>query len=107
MLQSLQRSTTCIRTRRTIEIAQDFPLHGQAHPRGLRQISPPGRDQVRLRLGVECRLDMVLTGLDAYLEVFDRTNVHCDIKNIAASGNVVFSERVETNYNLETRDKFV
>ena len=58
-------------------------------------------------LGANVGLDMVLTGLEAYLEIFDRPNVLCDIKNIAAAGNVVFAERVETNYNPETGDKFV
>ena len=58
-------------------------------------------------LGNNVGLDMVLMGLEAYLEVFDRPNVHADIKNIAASGNVVFAERVETNFNAETGDKFV
>ncbi|WP_380875929.1 hypothetical protein ACFB49_06600 [Sphingomonas sp. DBB INV C78] len=58
-------------------------------------------------LGANLGLEMVQVGLDAYLEMFDRPYVHCDIKNIAASGNVVFAERVETNYNRETGDKFV
>lgn len=58
-------------------------------------------------LGANVGLDMVLTGLEAYLELFDRPNVHCDIKNIAASGNVVFAERVETNYHPEKGNKFV
>ena len=57
-------------------------------------------------LGANVGLDMVKVGLDAYMEIFNRPYVHCDIKNIAASGNVVFAERVETNYNKETGDKF-
>lgn len=58
-------------------------------------------------MGSNVGLDMVMTGLEGYLEVFDRPRVSADIKNIAASGNVVFAERVETNYNPETGDKFV
>lgn len=58
-------------------------------------------------LGSNVGLEMVLTGLDSYLEIFDRPFVHCDIKNIAVAGNVVLAERVETNYNPETGDKFV
>lgn len=58
-------------------------------------------------LGCTVGLEMTMVGLRAYLEIFHRPFVRIDIKNIAVNGNVVFAERVETNENRETGDKFV
>lgn len=66
-------------------------------------------DVIKCDTGLGCTigLDMALLGLQSYLEIFHRPYVSIDIKNIATNGNVVFAERVETNENRETGDKFV
>jgi limonene-1,2-epoxide hydrolase len=51
-------------------------------------------------------LDTVLQGLSVYLRAFRRPFASVDLKNIAVDGNVVLTERVETNRSEDGSDTF-
>jgi limonene-1,2-epoxide hydrolase len=51
-------------------------------------------------------LDTVLQGLSAYLQAFLRPYASVEIKHIAVNGNVVLTERVETNRSEDGSDTY-
>jgi limonene-1,2-epoxide hydrolase len=51
-------------------------------------------------------LDVVMKGLTAYLAAFPRPYASVDLKHIAVNGNVVLTERVETNRSENGKDTY-
>jgi limonene-1,2-epoxide hydrolase len=51
-------------------------------------------------------LDAVITGLTAYLNVFRRPYASADVKQMAANGNVVLTERAEVNRSEDGQDTY-
>ncbi|MFF2847640.1 nuclear transport factor 2 family protein [Streptomyces sp. NPDC058001] len=50
--------------------------------------------------------DAVIAGLTAYLAVFGRPYASVDLKHIAVNGDVVLTERVETNRSEDGQDTY-